>query len=672
MRGIDITKKLKKIGIVLNRKILKLTLKTAVITLIFVLAVWIRMLPVIRYGPYLSEYDTYYQYRMTKYILDNGLIAWFNWYDEMSWYPTGRNIPITSYLGVPLTTSTIYTLIRILGFDIDLMELCAILPAVFGGLTTIVIYFIGRELDGDGAGMLASLLIATSPAFIQRTIAGFFDNECVGFLAMTLSLLFWIKSMKENTIVYPVLSGTFLAYMNITWGGSIYLLNLYAAYALLMVILKKYSRKLLINYTIATGISLVISSQYPYFARKYFLSYVTILPIISALILALKDILQYVKDEKVKRIGIIGIIAIGIVGVIFFERMGLISAITGRILTVINPFQKPSIPLVESVAEHQTPSWAQIYYQYGFLIPLAAVGVYHLWKRGSEADLLMAFGGLTSAYFASTMARLIMLAAPFITILASHTIDVIYTQNIERILEDRRQTRRRKIQYRGTWINALILFITSLVLIAPVISWRTMAITPQQIITSSLPVSTEYMDWIEALLWMKTNLPNNAVVAAWWDYGYWITTIANKTTLADNATLDEGKIKKIALAFLSNETQALKILKEMGATHVVVFEAFDPNVGFLFAGRGWGDFVKSYWMAKIAGLNVTDYMVYNSYYGVYLPTGPKASQTTLYRLIFNTRSEVFRNWGVHIPKPENFELIFQSSNGYVFVYKIKY
>jgi dolichyl-diphosphooligosaccharide--protein glycosyltransferase len=214
--------------------------------------------------------------------------------------------------------------------------------------------------------------------------------------------------------------------------------------------------------------------------------------------------------------------------------------------------------------------------------------------------------------------------------------------------------------------------VLSAALIIPVIGWKEAAATPQQIITSSLPVSNEYLDWIEALLWMRGNLPNNAVVASWWDYGYWITTIANKTTLADNSTMDEGRIKKIAQAFLSNETEALRLLKEMGATHVVVFEAFDPNTGFLFGGRGWGDFVKSYWMAKIAGLNVTDYMTYNSQYGVYLPTGPKAPQTTLYRLIFNTRSELWASWGIKIPKPEHFELLFQSSHGFVFVYKINY
>jgi len=655
----------------LRSRILRASLKIITITAIIILAVWIRMLPVIRYGPYLSEYDTYYQYRVTQYILDNGIQAWFTWHDKMSWYPSGRSIPDTSYLGVPLTGSIFYMILRILGFNITLMEACALMPAILGGLTILIVYFIVREIDGDGAGMVAALLLATIPAFMQRTTAGFYDNECVGFFAMTLSILFWIKALKSENIVYPILSGLSLAYMNISWGGSIYLINLYAAYAIVMVILGKYDRKLLRNYVLTLGVAMMISAQYPYFSRKYMLSYATILPMTTTLVLAIRDVTQNVKDKNTMIIGLAGILVVGIAGIVILERIGMLSTLTGRILTVINPLQREAIPLVESVAEHQAPTWSQLYYQYGLLIPLSAAGLYYLWNRGGNVDIFIVVGGLTSAYFSSTMARLMMLAAPFIAILSAHLIDVVYTQNIEGIMEMRVSGRKRR--YRGgIGGNILTLIVISAALIIPVIGWRNAAITPQQIITSSLPVSNEYLDWIEALLWMRGNLPSDAVVASWWDYGYWITTIANKTTLADNATLDEGKIKKIAQAFLSNETEALRILREMGATHVVVFEAFDPNTGFLFGGRGWGDFVKSYWMAKIAGLNVTDYMTYNSQYGLYLPTGPKAPETTLYRLIFNTRSELWTSWGIKIPKPEHFELVFQSSHGFVFVYKINY
>ncbi|MEM2137425.1 MAG: hypothetical protein QXI93_05665, partial [Candidatus Methanomethylicia archaeon] len=232
--------------------------------------------------------------------------------------------------------------------------------------------------------------------------------------------------MKTGNIIYPILSGAGLAYMNISWGGSIYLLNLYAAYAIIMAILGKDSRKLMINYSLTIGIALMISIQYPYFARKYILSYATIIPIATMLILTLKDVYKNVEDKRARWMGIVVVILIGAMGLLFMEMMGMISALTGRMMTIVNPFLRESKPLVESVAEHQMPTWSQIFYNYGILIPISAAGLYNMLKRGEENDLLMAMGGITSAYFSSTMARLMMLAAPFIVILSANMVDTIF------------------------------------------------------------------------------------------------------------------------------------------------------------------------------------------------------------------------------------------------------
>ena len=37
--------------------------------------------------------------------------------------------------------------------------------------------------------------------------------------------------------------------------------------------------------------------------------------------------------------------------------------------------------------------------------------------------------------------------------------------------------------------------------------------------------------------WLRENTPKDAVIASWWDYGYWISTLGERKTLADNATL---------------------------------------------------------------------------------------------------------------------------------------
>ena len=131
------------------------------------------------------------------------------------------------------------------------------------------------------------------------------------------------------------------------------------------------------------------------------------------------------------------------------------------------------------------------------------------------------------------------------------------------------------------------------------------AYSPTTIAAASLPVQPNepISDWLDALNWMRVNLETTDVVASWWDYGYWITIIANKTTLADNGTINGTQIAQIGRMFLSNETEAIKILDHYDATYVVVFTTFSQDGNDV----GWADEGKWRWMARIGGLNETDY-----------------------------------------------------------------
>jgi len=83
---------------------LKHLLVIAVLAISFSTAFIIRSYPV-KYGYFLNEFDPYFDYRATKYIVDNGLQAYLNWHDTMSWYPEGRNVPATSQTGLHIVTA---------------------------------------------------------------------------------------------------------------------------------------------------------------------------------------------------------------------------------------------------------------------------------------------------------------------------------------------------------------------------------------------------------------------------------------------------------------------------------------------------------------------------------------------------------------------------------------
>ena len=66
---------------------------------IFVIAYTIRLGAVNKYGRIIHEFDPWFNFRATKYLVDNGWEAFSTWYDYESWYPIGRPVGTTLYPG---------------------------------------------------------------------------------------------------------------------------------------------------------------------------------------------------------------------------------------------------------------------------------------------------------------------------------------------------------------------------------------------------------------------------------------------------------------------------------------------------------------------------------------------------------------------------------------------
>ena len=49
-------------------------------------------------------------------------------------------------------------------------------------------------------------------------------------------------------------------------------------------------------------------------------------------------------------------------------------------------------------------------------------------------------------------------------------------------------------------------------------------------------------DWIDTGLWLQNNTPADSIIFSWWDWGYFIQTLGERTTLIDNATLIDWQI----------------------------------------------------------------------------------------------------------------------------------
>lgn len=57
-------------------------------------------------------------------------------------------------------------------------------------------------------------------------------------------------------------------------------------------------------------------------------------------------------------------------------------------------------------------------------------------------------------------------------------------------------------------------------------------------------------DFREAYYWLRKNTDDKARVMSWWDYGYQIAGMGNKTTLVDNNTWNNSHIALVSPCFL--------------------------------------------------------------------------------------------------------------------------
>jgi len=121
------------------------------------------------------------------------------------------------------------------------------------------------------------------------------------------------------------------------------------------------------------------------------------------------------------------------------------------------------------------------------------------------------------------------------------------------------------------WIQAYRLFFLCLTsLVATIGGFAKVSL---EISKSLHPViSSSHPSWKESLDWMKDNLPQDAVIAAEWDYGSHINVLANRATIIDEDHYIPYWIYLFSRHVLCAQTEmeALEFLKTRGTTHLVI------------------------------------------------------------------------------------------------------
>jgi dolichyl-diphosphooligosaccharide--protein glycosyltransferase len=596
------------------------------LTLILFIAFAMRIFPIrweIQAGSmHLSEFDPYYQYSLSKYMLNNGLLSPYwptQWVDTQRWYPDGINMGL-SYPALPMTATTMYYAVSALGINIDLMTFCALFPVLMGTLACLIMYFLGRDIGGRAVGLFSALFLALSPSYIQRTSLGFFDDETIGIVALLLFSLLFLRAIEEerplsSTLKYSLGSAAALAYFISGWGAAYYPIGLTVLFVFALILLKRYSRHLLLSYSVTFGLGLLIAMNVPSVSPTYVTTF-AVLPVAAMFVLlCLCEILPKLTSARSKTLFAALLLAAVIGGFVVVWQVGYMQNIAGKFFSVIDPFARSENPLIESVAEHRISSWGSIYYDFGVLIVFFAVGFYFVFRNLNNRNLFLMLFGLTSLYFACSMVRLLVILSPALSLMAAVGIIGVLKPFNTLLKEPAKIISKKKfgLGHVGKDFSGVAVFLIFIVLMTNIAfspqsggipKVYRQADSPITITAGSIPFSMPepVREWLDMLDWTKNNLESTTVVCAWWDYGYWLTLLGNVTSLADNATINNTQIENIGFTFMANETQSVKMLKRYNAKYILVFTTLQlSSSSNVVTFARYGDEGKWTWMAKISG-----------------------------------------------------------------------
>jgi len=546
------------------------------------------------YGLELFEFDPFFNYRATEYILENGTDAYFNWIDEKSWHPFGRNVSETSQVTLHLTAASLYP---VFNFGSSVYDFTVLLPLVIGSLTAIVVFAFVRVLAGTTAGLFAALIFSISLPIFTRGLIGWFKSEPLGLFLAFLAVYLFVSGLKFNkgkvSLIKLITAGFFLALGFSAWGGILFFVIAIALYFFVVPFFKKKENFLIwalpifaISFSIFSLMFERTSASFVGSTGVNALSLVIILPTIFVI---LCEIIKKYSSQKTMIRNCIAVLIGFVISGIGVISSGYLNLPSFRYLNAVNPFLTTQDNLTDSVAEHMTTNLSLSFTFLSVFLIFAVIGIWFLFSKKTinlktDMRIFAILISITAIYISSAFIRLELFASVGIIILGSIGLAIL----TQKIFEQDKQN----------LIKIIFPTVIIILFIIPVTlpennNWLDWADFPPSILNGGSSFTNFASDdWKEATLWLKQNTSEDAIIASWWDYGYWITTLSERTTLADNATLIDWQIQKLGYSLITNPENSWHILSSHYTEDISMYLT-NENV-LKFGGTLESEFSKNY------------------------------------------------------------------------------
>lgn len=325
---------------------------------------------------------------------------------------------------------------------------------------------------------------------------------------------------------------------------------------------------------------------------------------------------------------------------------GVIAPWTGRFYSLWDTdYAAKYIPIIASVSEHQPTPWTSWFFDLQWLIFLFPAGVYLCFKELRDEHVFVILYAVTASYFSSVMVRLMLTLTPIVCVGAALALSTYLSTYLRESPDDSAvlsaaaavvesptspQTAKVSGQKKDSvaagsssataaaatttssttksasaasvrsWHLRIVALVPVLYMCA-MFAWHCTYVTssayssPSVVLASRNPDGSQYIidDFREAYYWLRRNTPPGTKVMSWWDYGYQIAGMADRTTLVDNNTWNNTHIATVGKAMASREEVSYPILRKHDVDYVLVIYG-----GVL--GYSGDDINKFLWMIRIS------------------------------------------------------------------------
>lgn len=466
--------------------------------------------------------------------------------DPYLWYGEAKNYLTYGHLGDTMVNGTsIYSLrngrlgkepsrvlhpyagaywhkfLRIFNNDISLLTSVFWFPVFIQALAIIPLFFLTRKIAGNIGGLFAGIFLALNSYLLARTAGGIFDTDGYSTLfPLLISWVFvesWLIESQKKRLLLAALCGTLIGIYATAWTGwwftflllvatmgSLMLLSVYSSYQkikekeLALTAVLKNDTLFLLIFTVTSGI--------------------------------LVDLLLFQKKFEFSKIVLAPLR--------FFARGEEVTAsLWPSVFKSVTEFGGAGVPTVLSWLEGTA------------LVALALLGMILLLTMGEQKEkkrlyvLLLILWIIPTFYAATTGQRFIVLLVPVFAVAVGIGAGKLY---------DKAPLFSRSMHLPERLVQLMLLILFIALFVSPAVQAHTM-------IKTLVPDLND--TWYTVLTSIKNDSSKNAIITSWWDYGYNIMTIAERSVTFDSG--DQGEriywVGKLLLA--DNEKEAIGILR---------------------------------------------------------------------------------------------------------------